>query len=354
MNKKKNILIAGPILPPAGGISIHLQRLQQLLEDEFEFTFIDEASTIKKSVFNIRSLNLIRYFKLIIDADLFFIHSGNKYFKKLHIICGKLFRKKIIITLHGYGNERNYFLKKIDSFYFNLADKIVLVNHQITYKLLLKNSKCIVKHAFLPPAMNMEAALPESISKKINTARSSKSTIICANASKLITFDNQDLYGLDMCLELSKSLSANHYPHFFVFVVTSLSEGMERYENAVNQILKEKMEDHFMLLNKEISFVKLIEQADIVIRPTHTDGDALTIREGLFLQKTVLASDVVIRPEGTILFKNRDQSDLFEKVTSVILDKNMKNESQEKSITTGIQEEKIFYSNLFKSLMSNN
>jgi hypothetical protein len=76
-------LIAGPILPPAGGISIHIYRLEQLLKDEFDFTFIDESPSFKKNIFNIRSLNFIRYIKLVMASDLFFIHSGNKYFKKL-------------------------------------------------------------------------------------------------------------------------------------------------------------------------------------------------------------------------------------------------------------------------------
>ena len=351
MNKKKNILIAGPILPPAGGISIHIYRLEQLLKDEFEFSFIDEASTIKKNIFNIRSLNLFSYIKLVSQSDLFFIHSGNKYFKKLHILTGKLFRKKIIITLHGYGNERSPFFRKLDSFYFNLSDKIILVNKQIAPKLNLKSSKCEVKHAFLPPAMDKESPLPSYISEKIEIAKKENKTIICGNASRLNTFNNQDLYGLDMCLELSKTLNENNQLHLFVFIVTSLDEGKDKFEAAEKYINDNDMQGQFILLNQEISFVNLVAESDIVLRPTNTDGDALTIREGLFLGKTVVASDVVSRPEGTVLFKTRDKQDLFEKMTLAIQDNRLKKNSQ---VSNLINEDKHYYSNLFNEVMNRN
>jgi hypothetical protein len=351
MNKKKNILIAGPILPPAGGISIHIYRLEQLLKDEFEFSFIDEASTIKKNVFNIRSLNLYSYIKLVSQSDLFFIHSGNKYFKKLHILTGKLFRKKIIITLHGYGNERSPFFRKLDSFYFNLSDKIILVNNQIAPKLNLKPGKCEVKHAFLPPVMDKESPLPAYISEKIEIAKKENKTIICGNASRLNTFNNQDLYGLDMCIEVSKKLTENNQLHLFVFIVTSLNEGKDKFEAAEKYINDNDMQGQFMLLNQEISFVNLVSESDIVLRPTNTDGDALSIREGLFLGKTVVASDVVSRPEGTVLFKTRDKQDLFEKMTLAIQDNRLKKNSQ---VSNLINEDKHYYSNLFNEVMNRN
>ncbi len=351
MNKKKNILIAGPILPPAGGISIHIYRLEQLLKDEFVFSFIDEASNTKQNVFNIRSLNLFSYIKLITQSDLFFIHSGNKYFKKLHILTGKLLRKNIIITLHGYGNERNPFYRKLDSFFFNLSDKIILVNNQIAPKLNLKPNKCEVKHAFLPPVMDKESPLPSYISDKIATAKKENKTIICGNASRLNTFNSEDLYGLDMCLVLSKSLHENHQLHLFVFIVTSLDEGSDKFEAAEKYIGDNNMQDYFLLLNQEISFVNLIAASDIVVRPTNTDGDALTIREGLFLGKTVIASDVVTRPEGTVLFKTRNNEDLKIKITSAINEVKLNTKSQTSNL---ISEDKKYYKDLFTEVMNNN
>ena len=73
-----------------------------------------------------------------------------------------------------------------------------------------------------------------------------------------------------------------------------------------------------MLVHADLSFVKLIKYSDLVLRPTCTDGDALTVREALFLGKPVIASDIVSRPEGTILFKNRDYESMAGKVIEVL------------------------------------
>ncbi|HRF27434.1 MAG TPA: hypothetical protein PKW54_08845, partial [Ferruginibacter sp.] len=53
--------MAGPLPPPAGGISIHIQRLAHLLQKDFSIDFIDEASTVKPGIFHVRSLNPFAY-----------------------------------------------------------------------------------------------------------------------------------------------------------------------------------------------------------------------------------------------------------------------------------------------------
>ncbi|MEI2749894.1 MAG: hypothetical protein V9E88_14180 [Ferruginibacter sp.] len=68
-----------------------------------------------------------------------------------------------------------------------------------------------------------------------------------------------------------------------------------------------------------------MNSADIVLRPTNTDGDALTIREAIYLNKKIVASDVVERPEGTILFKTRDTNDLEIKIEAAIEQDNQVN-----------------------------
>ena len=44
-----------------------------------------------------------------------------------------------------------------------------------------------------------------------------------------------------------------------------------------------------------------------MIRHTTTDGDALSVREALYLQKRTFATDCVPRPQGTICYHNIDE-----------------------------------------------
>jgi len=318
MDEQKKILFNGPLPPPAGGISIHIKRLADILEEKYKITFIDESASHKSKLFNIRSFNALQYWKMITAADLVFVHSGNRLFKTIHILHAKLFRKKLIITLHGYGKERKKTIKRLDSWLYNLSDKIILVNEHISQKLYLNREKTIVKHAFIPPLLNLEPPLPQKLVIQIENDRKAGKCILCGNASRLDRFQGNDLYGLDMILELMKHLTTNQIPAVFYFNVSTLESGKVYFEDALAWIIKNNLQEAIKLTNEPISFVKLIEQSDIMIRPTITDGDSLSIREALVLNKPVITSDVVDRPTGCNLFQNRNQQNLNDLTTNTI------------------------------------
>jgi hypothetical protein len=320
--------------------------LQHLLKHEFNLDFIDESSSKNKLYFNIKSLNLFVYLKKIIHSDLVFIHSGNRLFKKLHIIAGKLFGKKVIITIHGYGKKRSLLFRIYDQLVFNLANKIILVNPEIRQKLNLNENKIVIKNAFLPPVLSEEPNLSNAIEARLIAAKKQNKTIICANASRLDNFNGEDLYGLDMSIEATKMLVDAGIPVDVIFIVSSLDTGEDKFQKAQNLIQQYQIQSSFFLINEKASFVKLIEQSDMVIRPTNTDGDSLTIREGLYLNKIVLASDVVKRPDGTELFKTRNTVDLFEQMKELITQKNAINNHSFKAPVENEQ----FYSSLINQV----
>jgi glycosyltransferase involved in cell wall biosynthesis len=314
MKNKLKILITGPVAPPAGGVSIHIQRLVYLLNEEFQIDLIDESRVKKPGIFYLRSLNIFRYFKKIIHSNVLFVQGGNKLFKKLHILSGRFLSRKVIITIHGYGKKRRQPFRSWDGFIYGLAHKIILVNPDIICKLPLPRNKCVFMHAFLPPDMNNEPSLPPVLETWINKKRNEKRIIICANASRLGIHNSEDLYGLDISIGVMDRLLKKQYPVCFVYTVSALESGADLFNKNRQLIHELSLQDHFLLISEKLSFVRLIENADIVIRPTNTDGDALTVREALYLGKPTIASDIVERPEGTILFKNRDMDDLEKKL----------------------------------------
>jgi len=60
-------------------------------------------------------------------------------------------------------------------------------------------------------------------------------------------------------------------------------------------------------------FVNVIKLTDGLIRATTTDGDSLSVKEGLFYNKVVYATGVVDRPKGVLVFNN------FEELQDLIL-----------------------------------
>ena len=309
------VLLIGPFPPPAGGVSIHLQRLTRLIGNEFEVDFIDEAREIKNEYFNLRPFKLLGYLNKIRESSVLFVHSGPDILKAFHIASGKIFRKKVILTVHAYPRKKGVLLHWLDKSIFNLADIIICVNSEIAERLKLPLHKSIIKNAFIPPDVEEEPEIPLYIKEWITKKKKNGRLIVSSNAYRLDTFNKQDLYGLDLCIEAAKKLIRDKYPFSFIFNISTIDDHKNLFVKYLRMVSEIRIEDDFLLINEQLSFVKLAEQSDIVLRLTNTDGDALTVREALFLGKTVIASDVVERPAGTLLFRSRDADDLAERLT---------------------------------------
>lgn len=319
INKKIKILLIGPYLPPYGGVSVHISRLVGLLQNEFNLDFIDESPVKKKAYFNIRSLNVFKYIRKITACDVLYIHSGTNILRCIHIITGKLFVKKTILVLHGFSSKPDKLTALFNGKIYRLADSIVVANHTIAEVFRIPTHAYVVKEAFLPPDMSKEPPLPIEISSLLAARKEEGKIIICANAFRLDKYNNQDLYGVDMCIELARRLKAGQVPFFFIFVLSSIGPYKEDFLQYLNIIRSLNLEEDFCLLHQKLSFVKIMERSDVVVRPTNTDGDSLTIREGLFLGKQVIASDAVVRPKGTIIFHNRNFDDFEAKFKEFVL-----------------------------------
>jgi glycosyltransferase involved in cell wall biosynthesis len=339
----RKLLIIGPILPPVGGISIHIDRFVKLFNEEFIIDFVDEARLKKKGIFNLRSFNLSEYFRKIHSADIIFIHSVKRIQRYFHLIAGKLTKSKVIFTVHTYPKSLGFPFGFLDRFVFNLANRVIFVNQHMNSYLKLPVDKIFVKHAFLPPVLEKEAELPSSLLEIIENAKKDGKIIIGSNGWKLQKFNGEDMYGLDLCMKAVHSLKNKGVRNLFVFNVSTI-EGVEDYfDSCLEQISKYSIQDSFLLLNEKLSFVKLIEKADITVRATNTDGDSLSIRESLFFNKPIIASDVVERPKGVILFKTRNEKDLENKLEECIRN----NYNSEFEPVESIKEIKKFYENIF-------
>lgn len=308
----KNIIQIGPY-SAIGGVGIHIKRLEALISESFDVNIIDETSLDEADdkIFNIRNKKLFKYLNFIINAKIVHIHSGVWWLQIFHIIIAKLFIKKTVITIHSW-KLNNPWKRYITSYFIKKTDIIITVSDQVSRDLKLKRYKLIP--AFLPPVFSVEKRLPENLDEVLK----SEKIIISSNASRLVTYNNQDLYGLDMCINLAEKIKINKKPYLIIFIIASLINGKKLYNNYKQIIFEKKLHDQIYLHLGSISFINLIKQSDIIIRPTNTDGDAVTIREAIYLEKPVIASDVVVRPKGTVLFKNRDVDDLYSKIENVI------------------------------------
>jgi len=314
---KNKLIIYGKLPPPFGGISVHLKRFIKYLDDsKINFVFLQSNNVYRKHMFRNLFFSQINFQKNIIH-----LHGFQKGKTLLFLLFLMLFfNKKVIVTIHDdrflldYNSLKN--IQKIIAkiFYSNISH-IISVNSDSKF-VFIPNNKIFVIPAFIPPTSDEIdiKQLPEFFHK----IRHKHKFLITANAFRISFYNNEDLYGIDLSIELMKLLIDNGYKDIgFIYVIPDIGD-YDYFKKMQNLVKKYTLEDNFYFYTKPVAYPAVINMCDLFIRPTNTDGDALSIREALTLQKPTIASDVCKRPEGTIIFKNRNIEDLYIKITDVI------------------------------------
>ena len=187
---------------------MHIKRLKALLSDGFDIDVVDESRQFrKKGIFNLRSLNIFKYLYKVLKTDIVHIHSGKFLFRLLHFSAASLFFKKKIITIHGYEPGRGANIRPMDRKILNNCDRVIFVSKELAE--VFKVKQYIIKEAFLPPDVNSETEIPAEVANWIEQRRLQGYKICVANAWRLDRHENEDLYGLDLCIMAAKKNKEN-------------------------------------------------------------------------------------------------------------------------------------------------
>lgn len=330
LNIKKNIIkiaLLGSYPPPYGGVSVHIQRLKKKLEEinikTIVYDFFDREIKKDNNVITVKKPIrwIIKYF---FTAKENIIHSHFSEWRIRSIIAIMSFiNKKTIITIHGDSLKQsldttNWIKKKIIKFSLKHTSYIIATNEdikQLCLNMEVKPTRISVVPAFIPPSIIEDEIndIPTEIWTFINT----HSPIISANAFEIRFNKNEDLYGIDMCIDLCINLMKEYPTIGLIFFLPNIGD-YNYYNKLKNIIIKSGIKNNFLFVNKEYQFYPILINSNVFIRPTNTDGDSISIREALYFNIPVVASDCVERPKSTILFRNRDTKDFILRVNHVL------------------------------------
>jgi glycosyltransferase involved in cell wall biosynthesis len=322
--KNAKILLIGPIPPPFGGVSVHIKRLISLAKKNGH----DTHSFYTSKKYRSKILNSMKLTWLIFKKNYDIIHVQGYFRAYMLVIFVIRFIRgyKIYFTDHNprlFENKRKGTVFLIKKFIEKLDYLIVVSNHVLDgYRknnvMLPRN--LLIQNAFLPPNLVKEEVIFQRYSQKAKDFISLHSPLIIANG-QIVFYNNHDLYGLDLCIQLTQKLK-NNFPQIgFIFVLSREDNKNDYLRKMNNQINKRNIENNFLIMIGQGEIWPLIKRSDLSVRPTMSDGDALSIREALFFKCPVIASDVTPRPNGTILFKSRDIEDLYYKSMEVLQNK---------------------------------
>lgn len=325
--ERDSILLVGASPPPYGGVSIHIQRLGDLLPHyQLQARVIDPLRLIdamKKRDFSSVAGSLRPFLRS--GGNIIHIHTSGWNMQKAFItsLATLSRRNKVMVTLHSLRSVQDR-LNPFEAFLIarslGRCSNLIVVSEAIRdgiRQFPIEPGIISVIPAFLPPTPKTEdyQHIPRELWEFIDT----HSPVISANAYRITFYENHDLYGIDMCIELCSRLK-NDYPDIgFVFCLPDI--GDRSYYTKLNRLISTKgLGDHFRLVTDPFQFYPILERSTLYVRPTNTDGDSVSIREALFFRVPVVASDAVIRPQGVNLFRTRDCDD-FTRTVIRTLDK---------------------------------
>ncbi|MHA0857848.1 glycosyltransferase family 4 protein [Paenibacillus sp. CMAA1364] len=324
------IIMVGPMPPPIGGISVHIKRLQERLQTEgIHCDIYNEMneSRIEENIYSLHGYKRFLFKIPFIRGDLFHFHSINRTVRIL-LGCYSMLGKKVILTVHGESlmqqiNHSKPFIRFLLLKSLQRIDQIICVNDKNTLELIrlgISEHKVSTIPAYIQPVERESDDL--KIPDTVLTFMKDTKFVITANG--FIRFhEKKDLYGVDILIDLLEELRQGKVDVRILFAtlgVANQSIEEQHYYNALrNRLRTLHLEDHFLfheVTNTEL--FPIVKKSHLFIRPTIIDGYGVSIAESLHFSIPAIASDVCLRPNGTILFQSGNVQDLTQRVQDII------------------------------------
>ena len=350
-----HVLQLGPYPPPEGGINRNMLAIREELQTNgHQCSIIATSKSTKITNENgvYHPSNPQELIKLLqkIKCDVLHLHVGGEITKRvlgLIAVCAFFGRGKSVLTIHsgGYPSSKEGKSAKKNSIrgaIFRQFEKIITVNPLIAgvfEKYGIAKEKIKVVYPFVHRNPDPTVKIPEKL-KEFAEKHSPFLVTVCLL---------EDTYDLFMQIDAMEKV-LEKLPDAGLMIAGSGS-----LENDLNKAISSKSYANRIFIAGDVEHkitLHLIKKADILLRTTKFDGDAIAVREALFLDTPVIATDNGMRPEGVNLIPIHDKNELVKKIENLSQsEKKFKLEKpDDKSNITKILK---IYDEVFEKLTSN-
>jgi hypothetical protein len=323
-NNNKTISFWGAEAPPYGGMTIHIQRLTQYLQikgwDIIQYNFNKEKRN-KKYIVNVSNL-------LFWYLGLWFKQSPKIHYvistrAKIRFLASLLtFRgKKVIIRVGGesFKNEINVggLSRLMNIWSLKYCSSFIGVNDEICQFVEKYSRQNKINHipGFIPPQL-INQNIPNIITDFFKT-----NILKIVVTGQIFGIKEKDIYGLFHFIDSLHILKKENFKFKSIIVLygssmPNFNVNLQRLESYISKLM---LNNEVLIYVNNDELWPIINLSDVFIRPSITDGDANSIREALFLGKSVIASDCVNRPNQCVLYNSLNSIDLAFKIYNLKL-----------------------------------
>lgn len=300
-----SVLLIGPLPPPRGGISIHLDRLSRALKRKgIPFEILNESRRLNEQGRSLRTIAPPIYVRMLRQADVVHIHTGNPALRLFHAIAARLCGARTLITLHSHKKMTGagrVFRDLLVRAACRVADGTIAVSQEIARK---TGVEATIVPAYIEPSTD-EEIVSDDVAAWIEQQKQSGRTVISMNASNTAKIEGVDLYGCDLLIDaLSPPAGLDDFSA--IICISTTGPDATYLSDLRSRVLDRNLQSRVWLRHSDTSFAGILRESDVFVRPTITDGDSLSVREALSYGVPTVASNAAERPEGTKVFRSRD------------------------------------------------
>jgi glycosyltransferase involved in cell wall biosynthesis len=314
--------------PPYGGVTVEVQRLRPLLDRVGVEYVIYNAVSESEDGDRVISVHRFRgfwtlWYLLRGREPAIYLMSGRLIAWVLGAFAARWRRKRVLVQLRNSfladWIARSPWRRLWAGFALRRLTGVVCVSRLLmdcAEKVGVEPGRLLWSPAFLPP--DLAPVDRSSVAPEVWSFAATREPLIAANG-KVLWYEGQDLYGLDHLVELAARLKPD-FPRAGIIVCfwDHVTEDDGYLAELKRRAEARGVADNLFFNTRKGTFVPVLEASNVFVRPTNTDGDAVSIREALYLGVPAVASDAVERPDGTILFRTRDIGDFEAKVRAAL------------------------------------
>lgn len=319
MSQNEPFLI-GPFPPPIGGVSNHVSRYSKknnipVFKEKKKYSCKDFLQILKLKNKDVLAHTVHWKILAVLFIKRLISNKGCNYYLINHNFQATT---EIIKTIKGYilSFLIKQYIKSCKIVYVvnsDLIDKMQIIYGPLNYQ---------IYDPFLPPDENGEDKIWESYGNNVKTFIDKHNIILSSGAWQLSFYNNEDLYGFDLLIELLANLKNDYHQIGLIFFIGDSTYNIEYINKCRNRINELNVAENICIISGQKEMWPIIKVSNLFIRATNTDGDPLSIKEALYFNTKVLASNCCKRANHVSLFQSRNLNSLIQCVKKLIEETN--------------------------------
>ena len=325
-----DLAIIGPLPPPYGGVTVHIQRLLGHLDRAGIDYVVYDISAEGTSGDRVHAVGrfgwrwLVKYL-LTGREPVVYLHTSRWDVWATAWWLSRVRGRAVVIALHTDSLRRLWpvrgrLARALVVRAFRAARTLVAVNSHIrdfVDQVAGVGDKTIVAPAFVEPIVREDDEV--AVDPAVLAFCESHGPVILANGAPIVYDDGRDLYGIDMTIELVDRLRSDWPQIGVVWYLLKFAGWSPSYaERMAAEVRRRGLDAHWLFVEPTGEMYPAFRHVDLFVRPTCSDGDAVSVREALHFGVPVVTSDAAPRPAGTIGFATRDANDYLAAVRGVL------------------------------------